>query len=323
MIITASRRTDIPAFYSEWFMNRIRAGYVLVPNPFYPESVSKIPLSPDEVSAIIFCTKNPEPMLKHLPELDRFGYRSIFQVTLTGYPSYIEPRVPETKRVIEIMKRLADKLGPERVIWRFDPVLITSETPEEKIIEKFKGLARELKGSTERVIISFTTFYKKVLGRFGSAEEQRGIKFIDVRNDPECAGRISSILAGVSEEYSLAIQSCSSPTDLSGFGISKGSCVDSELLNRIFGLKVKNAKAKSQRKDCGCAESRDLGQYDSCPHGCIYCYAVSTRSAAVANYKRHDPNSPQLLDTKKLYRRTKSIPTTREYVGINQTTACK
>lgn len=297
MIITASRRTDIPAFYSEWFMNRIRAGYAMVPNPFYPESVSRVSLVPGDVSAIIFCSKNPKPMLVHLDELDAAGYRYIFEITLTAYPRCLESRVPEAGLVVESIKELAKKLGPERVIWRFDPILITSETPEEKIIETFERLAQELSGSTERVIISFATFYRKLLGRFAKAKDS-GLQFFDVRNDPDGVGKISSLLAGIAAENDLTIQSCSSPIDLSPFGIEKGSCMDPGLLNRIFGLSLRNTRAKSQRKDCGCSESRDLGQYDTCPHGCIYCYATTSHPCALANFKKHNPESPQLLDFK-------------------------
>jgi hypothetical protein len=285
MIISASRRTDIPAFYAGWFMNRLREGFCMVTNPFNPRSVSRVSLASADVDAIVFWSKDPAPMLGHLEELDRRGYRYYFLYTLTGYPSFIEPGVPPLERGLETFRALSGRLGPGRVIWRFDPILLSTATPEEWITDSFGLIASSLRGRTERVIISFTHFYGKVRRRLGRLKEQRGIECRDAGCDPGLAGRIASRLAGIARENGMRPLSCAQKTDLSAFGVEAGSCVDAGLINSLFGTELSARKDRSQRKECGCAESRDIGQYDTCLHGCLYCYASQDGRKAAG----HDP----------------------------------
>lgn len=295
MIISASRRTDIPAFYADWFMNRLREGFCLVRNPFNPQSVSRVSLAPPEVDAIVFWSKDPAPMLGRLEELDRRGYRYYFLYTLTGYPPCIEPGVPPLARGLETFSALSGRLGPGRVIWRFDPILLSTATPEQWITDNFGLIASRLQGRTERVIMSFTHFYGKVKRRLGRLKEERGIECCDAASDPELAGRIASRLAGIARGHGMRVFSCAQKMDLSAFGVQAGSCVDAGLINSLFGTGLSASKDRSQRKECGCAESRDIGQYDTCLHGCLYCYASHGGQAAVRKAAGHDPRGPFLM----------------------------
>lgn len=295
MIVSVSRRTDIPAFYAEWFMNRIRDGYALVRNPFFPGNFTRVDLHPDAVDAIVFVTRNPAPLMTHLDELEGRGYRFCFQMTITGYPSLLEPHVIAVDDAIRFFKDLSHRMGPEKIIWRFDPILLSSLTPEDHIAANFSAIARELQGSTDRVIISFTDFYKKAIVNFRRITASTNVSFSDLHQYPdrlfELAGRISEI----SRRHHMQIFSCAEKYDFSSVGIKKGKCVDAEYLSRIAGAAVRGTKAKNQRKDCCCDESRDIGQYDTCLHGCVYCYATKNYGTALKNRKLHNPLSPLLI----------------------------
>jgi DNA repair photolyase len=295
MIISASRRTDIPAFYGEWFMNRVREGYLFVQNPYDARRFAKVDLSPPGVDAIVFWTKNPGPMLGHLDELDAKGYRYYFQFTVTAYPKLIEPSVPDEKVLLATFRALSARIGAERVVWRFDPVLISDATPEALILETFSRLADGMSGQTERVVISFARFYRSVKGRLRGTCKETGVNFYDISADSDRLLGIAGELARIARKNSMHIVSCAEKLDLSAFGIEHGKCIDGGLLKKAFGIDASPTKDPYQREECRCIKSQDIGQYDTCLHGCLYCYANPNRNRAQIHNALHDPKSPYLI----------------------------
>lgn len=280
MIISASRRTDIPALYSEWFMNRIRAGEVLVPNPYNRKKVSRIVLSPEVVDVIVFWTKNPEPMLPYLRELDQRGYQYCFQVTITDYEQDMEPGVPCTADAMATFLLMSQMLGKERMEWRFDPILLTDRYTKAYHLEQFEMMCGWLRPAVERCIISFVDDYK---GSTVSCME------------PEEIEELAEGLGEIACRYGISLCSCAEKTGLEHCGITHGACIDQERLRRITGYKLDLKKDPGQRKECRCAESIDIGVYDTCIGGCGYCYAVNHTGSARRKYEQHDPLSPMLI----------------------------
>lgn len=303
MIISASRRTDIPAFYSEWFFNRLKEGYVLVRNPMNIHQVSRIKLSPDVVDCIVFWTKNPEPMIERLNELK--GYNYYFQFTLNSYSTDIEPSVPSKRNnVIDTFMRLSDKIGAERIIWRYDPIIITEKYTLEYHTTYFEKLAQELNGNFDRCVISFVDEYKKNAKNFRKC----GLSELDIIQMRQVAQHFSKI----ADKYNFKIYTCAEKVDLCDYGIQHNSCVDRELIETLVGAKLKTQKDKNQRNECGCVESIDIGSYNTCTHGCKYCYANYSESIVNSNSNNYDPNSPLLCsslqaDDKITERSTKSL----------------
>ena len=295
MIISASRRTDIPAFYSEWFMNRVREGFLLVRNPFNAHQVRRVDLSPDLVDVIVFWTRDPRPMLGCLDELDALGYRYYFQFTLTGYPKPLEPCVPPVADLLSAFKRLSRTIGAEKVVWRFDPIILSDLTPEHAVIEGFGRLARELCGSTLRVVISFVHLYQSVKRNLAGLRHTQGITFYDESRSEEQVRRIASALGDIAAANSIGIVSCAEKLDLSAAGIGHGKCIDDRLINKLFGLSVPARKDRYQRENCLCVESQDVGQYGTCTHGCVYCYANPNKGQAHNSRALHDPRGPFLI----------------------------
>ncbi|MCF8382367.1 MAG: DUF1848 domain-containing protein [Chlorobium sp.] len=290
MIISASRRTDIPAFYGRWLLNRLKAGEVMVRNPMQSKQVSRIILKPEHIDALVFWTKNPEPFLPILPEIDAMGYSGYFLFTLTPYDLRLEPGVPPVEERIRVFRKLSALAGRERVVWRYDPVILTETMGAAWHASSFAILAEALAGYTERCIISFLDDYRKIRNRM------RDIGYVNIGKEEmaDIAGRF----AGTAKSFDIALFTCSQDIDLSHCGIRHSSCVDVELIGRISGRsRGGNGKDRSQRRACGCAESRDIGSYDTCMHGCLYCYAVSNPqkvlSGAAALY---DPDYPMLCD---------------------------
>jgi hypothetical protein len=290
MIVSASRRSDIPAFYGEWLLNRLRAGEVLVRNPMQSKQVSRILLTPQTVDALVFWTKNPENFLPHLTEIDALGYTYYFLFTLTPYDAMLEPGVPEKGKIVEVFRRLSHLIGPERVVWRYDPVVLTDRVTPAWHVHAFSRLAGELSGYTERCIISFLDDYRKIRSRM------RHICY--ALPDKALMGELAGYFADAADKQGIALFTCSHDIDLSCHGILHSRCIDADLVEHISGrrlLRIK--KASSQRHACGCVESRDIGSYNTCNHGCLYCYAVSSQAKACAARQAHDPLSPMLCDT--------------------------
>lgn len=280
MIISASRRTDLPAHYSQWFFHRLEAGFVCVRNPVNFHQVSRISLSPEVVDGIVFWTKNPIPMLDSLHLLKDYPF--YFQFTLTPYGQDLEPGVPgKNDRILPAFQTLSRQIGPERVIWRYDPILLTPKYTADYHVFYFEELSKRLSGYTEKCVISFVDLYRHLGGQFrpmGTAEMY------------ELAGRFSDI----AQKYHLALETCAEILDLSQFGIRHGHCIDGELLERIIGQPLSLTKDKNQREACGCMASIDIGMYDSCANGCKYCYANHAPAAVRRNIQSHNPASPLL-----------------------------
>ncbi len=295
MIISASRRTDIPAFYSEWLMNRLRAGFCTVPNPFNRSQVSRISLERSEVDAIVFWTRHAKPLLPHLEELDARGYRYYFLYTLVDYPRPIELATPRVATAVDTFRELSERVGPEKVVWRYDPILFGSRTTPRYHEERFYQLARELNGCTRRVVVSVVDIYRKMKTRLRELESE-GFPIADEKEvDPSELEALMTTLVNCATENEMSITSCAEELDLERFGIRHGRCIDDELLRNVFGIAPPTKKDPSQRKTCGCVVSRDIGMYDSCVFGCQYCYATSTLERARENRRLHEPDSPSLI----------------------------
>lgn len=284
MIISASRRTDIPALYPAWFVNRLKAGYLLVRNPMNKTQVSRIALSPETVDCIVFWTKNPLPMLKYLHLVDRYNY--YFHFTITPYDSSIEMNLPKKSELIETFRRLSDAIGPDRVIWRYDPLFYTGKYDYTFHLKSFEKLAAALSGYTERCMYSFLTVYKKC---------EKNMK--EITFSRPCINdiiKLSESFSGISALSKISLQTCAEDIDLTGFGISRGKCIDDELVSRISGRKLSIPKDSNQRESCLCVSSVDIGAYNTCTHRCIYCYANYNHDQAIKNFSEHNPESELL-----------------------------
>lgn len=303
VILSVSRRTDIPNYYSEWFLNRIKEGYVYVRNPMNAHQISKITLSPEVVDCIVFWTKNPEPILLRLDEMDHYKY--YFQFTLTGYGNDIERNVPHKKKsMIPIFQKLSHKIGKEKVIWRYDPIIFTDKYSMEYHLKAFEQIAEKLHGYTAKCVISFVDIY---------AKNKRSMKtlnpYFPTENDLVSFGKEIALIAG---NHNIKVASCAEPVDLSSCGIEHNCCIDKELIEKIIGCKIQADKDKNQRKECGCIESVDIGAYNTCKNGCQYCYANDSQESVFQNCKLYDVNSPLLCgkiaeDDKITERKVKSL----------------
>ena len=288
MIISASRRTDIPTYYSEWFFNRLREGYVLVRNPMNARQISRISLSPEAVDGIVFWTKNPVPMLSRLGELEPYPY--YFQFTLTAYGRDVEPNLPGKNGVlIPAFQELSRMAGRERVVWRYDPIFLSDRYTVEYHCRYFRVLAAKLGEYTEKCTVSFLDFYRSTARNMRSLH----IREMTAVQQREMMERFSEI-AG---EYGLYIDTCSEAISLEDLGISHASCVDRERLERIGGYRLNVGRDRNQRKECGCAASVDIGAYDTCGNGCLYCYATDSPPRAAERVRAHRPDSPILFGT--------------------------
>jgi DNA repair photolyase len=297
IIISASRRTDIPAFYSEWFMNRVQNGFFVKVNPYNHRQQKQVSLLRDDVAAFVFWTKNPLPLIPSLPLLDTLGYRYLFHFTLNNYPDVWEPRIPPLHERIEIFRRLSEEIGPEKVIWRYDPIIISNCNPVDSHLAQFSQIANLLQGYTRRVIISLVTMYDKVLMNLKRSGIAQSIRLKDLRAQEyqqELCMFMKS-LASIAEKNGLTIYTCSEKVDLSSYNIQPGSCIDSQWINQLFKLNLKAAKDRYQRPECHCAPSIDMGFYDTCRFGCLYCYANTNMERVIRNSSLHNPTSPTLL----------------------------
>lgn len=297
MIISASRRTDIPAFYSTWFMERIRTGYFHRVNPFNRRQVSGFSLKADDVDAICFWTKDPRPLLPSLAELDARGLCYYFQFTLNPYDSRFEPLLAPRDERLATFRELAARIGPRRVIWRYDPVILSSATPVDWHLEQAEQLARQLHGATARLMFSFCDFYGKGRGRLSRTLAAAGISLADI-TAPEKAAELAALVQGfkaIADRYALQIFTCSEPVDLAAAGIEHGACIDATLINELFDRAITANKDRHQRPACGCAASVDMGSYNCCPCRCVYCYANPHPAMIDSTCRHHAPDSPALL----------------------------
>lgn len=287
MIISASRRTDIPAFYSRWFLNRIEQKYVLVPNPFNPKMISRINLDPAVVDCIVFWTKNPNPMINKLKELKDYKY--YFQFTLNPYEKDIENHLPSVSLRIEIFKRLSEKIGKEKVVWRYDPLLTNKKYDTSFHKEAFAEIAYGLKDHTERCMLGFIDHYHHIRNHVSKLD-------INPLTNEEIEELAISFKHTMDQYPSIEFDTCTKKVDLTHLSIPSGLCVDKQLIERITGYPISAKKDKNQRNICNCIESIDIGTYESCLNGCIYCYAIKGNyNTAEFNSRKHDKNSPMLI----------------------------
>jgi hypothetical protein len=280
MIISASRRTDIPAFYAEWFINRLKQGSFLVKNPYNGNSISRIAFTRESIDCIVFWTKNAEPMLSKLKTIDAMGYSYYFQFTITPYDTNIEKNLPAKSAIVDTFKRLSATIGRERVVWRYDPIIINQELSVEYHLDKFGSLCRRLSGYTGQCVFSFIDLYPKIRLKMQSIAERPAAiadKYL-----------IGQGFAKIAAEYNLALATCCEITDFSLYTIEKAACIDQKRIENILGCALKTEKDTNQRPACNCIKSVDIGAYDCCLHGCMYCYATTHDHRVYANWQQHD-----------------------------------
>jgi hypothetical protein len=286
-LISASRRTDIPAFYSDWFMERIRAETVSWIQPFNGRIVT-VSLAPADVAAIVFWTRNFGPMVRHLQELADRGHRSLVHYTITLLPRTFETHVPAASTAIARFRELAGRIGAERVLWRYDPILISAETGVDFHRRAFESLAASLEGATRQCTLSFAQVYGKVRRNF----TQRGLPLPDP--DLELRRRLAARLGEIGAARGIEVKSCCGD-DLLGGSMGKARCVDRDQVLRLWPELEVGARPTPTREECGCFHSWDVGAYDTCLHGCIYCYATRSRAAAQERHAKHDPACETLI----------------------------
>lgn len=285
MIISASRRTDIPSYYSEWFFNRIKEGYICVRNPMNIHQIGKISLSPDVIDGIVFWTKNPIPMLARLGEISQYNY--YFQFTINSYGTDLETNVPSKNDVIiPTFQKLSKQIGKEKVVWRYDPILFNEKYTLKYHLTYFQMMADKLANYTEKCTVSFIDLYKNI------QKKMESLKIVVPSLEQQ-----EELMAGFSEiakEHGIYIDTCAEKKDFDKFGIKHAHCIDRERLERIGNYKLDIDKDKNQRDECGCVSSIDVGSYNTCKNGCLYCYANFGEKTVASNHLKHNPVSSLL-----------------------------
>ncbi|MBE3089167.1 MAG: DUF1848 domain-containing protein, partial [Actinobacteria bacterium] len=263
MILSVSRRTDIPVFYSEWFFKRLEEGFVYVRNPMNFHVVSKINLSKDVLDCIVFWTKDPSKIIAKLDQLDDLGYRYYFQITINGYPKEIEKNVPDLESAIDSFINLSGEIGKEKVIWRYDPIILSDKLDLTYHIDKFNQIAQRLNGYTKRCVISFLDVYSR------TAKNLSHVNYKDISNEDmkDIGKKISESIKEY--KYDFGIFTCSEKINLEDYGIKNGKCIDDKLISEIFNIEISAKKDDTQREECGCVKSVDIGTYNTCDNGCL------------------------------------------------------
>lgn len=329
VIISASRSTDIPTFYAEWFINRLKAGYVVWYNPFNQQPVR---VSFEKCKVVVFWTKNPKPILPYLHELDERGIHYYFQVTLNDYVNEgFEPNVPSVQERVETFKQLSDMIGKERVIWRFDPLIVTSQLSPRDILKKIWYVGNQLKGYTEKFVFSFVDVatYRKVKSNlvketpFFTKDDVESAEMTESQRKEIVDGLVKIRETWRNEGWDVTLATCGEDVDYEKYDIEHNRCIDGDLMERVFGddkdlvyylhtgnlpeanlpgldlpipPKVKDFKDKGQRKACGCMTSKDIGMYNTCRHLCVYCYANTSKEVVLRNAEKHSVNNESLLE---------------------------
>jgi len=273
-------------------MNRVKAGYLLVKNPFNTNQIRRVSLLPSDVDAIVFWTRNPSKLMPYIHELDCRGFKYYFQYTITGYPRSLEKSVPHPLKSIETFCHLSDLLSPSRVIWRYDPILLSNFVGMDEHKRRFERIATALNGKTKRVVISFADLYNKTNRNLNMVE---GLSYTNILEDNVSLRELVNYVSSIAKSFGMEVQTCSEAIDLSSYGVVPGKCIDDDLLKTVFGIDVCHAKDPGQREACGCIKSVDIGQYNTCLHGCTYCYATFNAKLAAKSWEKHDPDSPFLV----------------------------
>ncbi|MBK8481563.1 MAG: DUF1848 domain-containing protein [Proteobacteria bacterium] len=291
MIISASRRTDLPAFYGEWFRRRLSAGFCKVANPYNRRQRATLSLRREDVDGFVFWTKQLGPFRGVLDEVHQRGFPFIVQYTINGYPRVLESRVVQAERSVAQLRALAARFGSRAAVWRYDPIIFSTVTDRDFHLCNFRRLATQLAGATDEVVVSFLQLYAKTRRNLEQAGRQEGFAWED---PPDASKRaLLAELATIASEQRLRLTLCSQPQLLIA-GVTAARCVDATRLMEVAGRALR-ARRRGNRLGCACAESKDLGAYESCPHGCSYCYAVGRRAAALARYRDHDPAGEYLF----------------------------
>lgn len=281
MILFVSGRTDIPAFYSKWFINRVKAGFVDVRNPFNQNLISRINFS--DVDLIMFCSKNPLPMIDKLKMLK---VPVLFHVTITPYSKDVEPNIPDKRLIIEGVKKLSLVLGIDNVVLRYDPIFLSDKYNVDYHIRAFDKLCKNLNGYVNKIIVSFMDEYKNV------RSNKNILKYRTfTREDYKKIGEAFSKSA---MDNGMSVQTCFEDNDLTQYGFVKGECLSHELAYILTGKKFKSSNVRKEKK-CECVQMVDIGDYNSCMHMCKYCYANYDEKAVSSNFERHDDNSSLLI----------------------------
>lgn len=285
VIIQTGMRTDIPAFYSKWLLNRIKEGFVLVRNPYNPIQVTRYRLAPDVVDLIAFCTKNPAPMLPYLDELKAYG--QYWFVTITPYGKDIEPNVPDKEKVMEDFKRLSGIVGADSMGWRYDPIFIDEKHSVKWHLSEFEKMAENLSGYTESCVISFIDIYKKVERNFPNASEVPKAERIT----------IGKAFIRIAAKYGITIRPCAEGDELAAYGADCSGCMTVNTFETALHahLDVPKRRTNQRNGQCACLLGVDIGAYDTCGHLCKYCYANANAALVKENMRKHDPVSPFLL----------------------------
>ena len=283
MILNTGLRTDIPGFFSEWFYNRIDDGFVYVRNPYAKNQIYSYRLDPELIDCMIFCTKNPKPMLENLEKIDKFN--QYWQITITPYEKEVEPNVPPVDNVLESFKYLSNRLGKENVTLRYDPIFINEKYTLETHIESFEYIADSLSDYTTEAIISFIDLYEKTKRNFPKTKE--------VNKDERLM--IGKEFARIGKKNNILIKTCVEGTELDKFGIDSSGCMTKEVIEKAMNKNLNIPKQKARKGQCYCLLNNDIGEYNTCPHGCLYCYANSNKKLVNRNLKLHNPKSPILI----------------------------
>ncbi|MCM8814230.1 MAG: DUF1848 domain-containing protein [Candidatus Omnitrophica bacterium] len=293
-VISVSRRTDIPAFYAQWFIERVRAGFCTVPNPFNSrQPPRRIDLRPEAVRAFVFWTRDARPLLPYLPELDRRGYRYYFLYTLTGYPRILEPACPERAGALETLRQLARHVGPQRLIWRYDPVLFSNYTPPEWHRDNLNGLFPCLEGVVERMIFSVIEPYRKTVRRLRAETAADFVLYPDAFTVSAYEDFIGW-MALAAARFGIQAENCAQAGGWSAAGVGQSQCINAPLIHALSGSPVSDKKDPGQRRLCRCTVSLDIGMADTCLFGCVYCYATRSRDYARKRYASHRPQGESL-----------------------------
>ncbi len=283
MIINTGQRTDIPAFYSEWFANRLKKGFVCVRNPYNPNQVSRYRLDPSVVDVIGFCTKNPAPMFPYMGLLKNYG--QYWFVTITPYGRDIEPNVPDKHKLLEDFQKLSKTIGIKSVGWRYDPIFISEKYTSDYHLHAFEQIVSMLDGYTKTVVISFIDLYPKVRKNFPEAQEVT----------KEMRLLLGRRMIEIAAAHGMTVKPCAEGDELAAFGADCGGCMRISDYEKAIGRQLNAPKRKGARAECACYLSCDIGAYNTCRHLCRYCYANAESEKVLANSRRHDPASPFLI----------------------------
>lgn len=298
VIISASYKTDIPAFYGEWFLGRLRAGHCRMTNPWGGQ-VYRVALDRDAVEGFVFWTRNAAPFMAGLAEVRRLGYPFVLQVTLTGYPRALERSAPEPERVVEQMRRLAGEYGPRAVVWRYDPILVSTLTPPDFHLANFARLSRALEGASDEVVVSFAHIYRKTRRNLSDAARRHGFAWADPDDDAKrsLVARLAEAAGAAGMNLTVCAQAAYTAPPA-----RPARCIDAARLSDVAARPIR-AAVRGNRPDCLCHASRDIGAYDTCPLGCVYCYAVQSHRAARRGHRHHDPSDDMLRPPAAISRR--------------------